>query len=173
MTAASVLASLDLRPISRLRRLSAALASGRQPTAEDGAWFLAGVRRYEAACLANDPTGLDQALGLGRHGFHAWWNAEARDRRDLLLIELRTRHFAALSDPAAAVAILALAGRATLLRPRRATPGTCASASEMMAEILLTGLAIPGRKQLQRIVGRGTSDPPPACPLPDVQQRAG
>ena len=148
----------DLRPIARLRRLAAALDGGRRPVPEDRAWFLAGVRRYEAACTASVAIGLEQALGLGRHGARGWWSEEARERRDRLLVELRATHFPDLGDTAAAAAIERLARRVAAMpgSARSKMTGSGDPKAEMMAAVLLTGQAVPGAKHLKRILNPET-----------------
>lgn len=162
----------DLRPIARFRRLVAAVRANRAAAPEDRAWFLTAVSRYESACLADGAVSLEQALGLGRRGSHAWWHSEARDQRDRLLIELRAKHFAKLGNAEAASAIVSLASRASA-RAGRLAPGPADGAPAMMAAVLATGQGMPGPRQLRRILARGHLAPCPKSPCPDGQSHGG
>ncbi|MGI4801274.1 MAG: hypothetical protein ACRYG8_46085 [Janthinobacterium lividum] len=153
----------DLRPIAPLRRFVDAVRAARPPAPEGRAWFLAGVQRYEAACLADGAVSLEQALGLGRRGQHAWWNTEARDQRNRLLLDLRARHFAHLGNMEAAGAIASLAARASA-RAGRPAPGPADSPSAMMAAVLATGQGMPGPRHLRRILAAGLLTPRPKSP---------
>lgn len=164
-------AVFDLSPIARLRRFVDAVQAARPPAPEDRAWFLAGVQRYEAACLADGAVSLEQALGLGRRGQHAWWHSEARAQRDCLLVDLRAAHFAHLGNAEAAGAIASLAARASA-RAGRPAPGPSDGAPAMLAAVLATGQGIPGPRHLRRILAAGHLEPLPKCPPPYDQASA-
>ena len=140
----------DRRPIARLRRLVAALAIFDTPHPADAGWFIACCKRYEAACRAGLSIDLDAALGLTGAGRQTWWNEELRRRRDTLLRELHTRHFADLTAGQAAGIIARLAQevqQAGIPALRRVT-----IMHGLIAEAIMTGQTIPGPKQLTRIL---------------------
>jgi hypothetical protein len=81
-------------PIIRLRRLAIRLATEGDA---DGIWFASALAVYEAG--AADGLSLDAALRLvPSPGCRSWWSAEQRDRRDILIREIRDRFFPGLPN---------------------------------------------------------------------------
>lgn len=87
--------------IDRLRGIAARLRDREDEAAE---WFLTCLQEYEAGA----PHGLtlDAAFGFRLNpGESAWYELEARTKRDTLLRVMRQRYFGGLSDRAAAAAL--------------------------------------------------------------------
>ena len=87
---------------TRLRRAAVALEAGDA----DARWLADRLRRY----LSEAPRGgatLELVLGLSpAPGGLPWFEIERLDRRDALLMEIATKHFADLSPARAAAALL-------------------------------------------------------------------
>ena len=133
-------------PIARLRRVAAVLRANADP---DAAWLVAGIDRYQDEAGAG--VTLDGMLGLSRRGGAGpWWIAEARERRDQAVREMRVIAFGEMEPPQAAVAI-----RAAVRRRRQGA--AAATAAEVLADrVLRTGVALPtSRKQMMAILQRG------------------
>ena len=93
-----------LDSIRKLRRIAAALESGRAPDPGDGAWLAAGLRDYFDG--AERGLSIEMAFCLSpAPGFMPWWGVERRDRRDVALAQIITKHFSDLSPPRAAAAL--------------------------------------------------------------------
>jgi hypothetical protein len=133
-------------PIDRLRRLAAALGAGEVPDAGDAAWFVAAIAHYlddaPAGCSMDDALQLKPATGQA-----AWWRVEARERRNAAIRELHRTSFSTFGIPRAASEIARLfhcAQRGGRLQDLRA--------SELVAEALSAGAAVPGPKRIQSIL---------------------
>lgn len=145
--------------ITHFRAVLHAIERGEPIPPDAGAWLLSGGHRYIAAAEAGAAMGLDLALGLGKPGRHGWWTAEARERRNALLRELRRRQFPHLDDGEAARQIATLARRKG--DPGK-TPEPAPSDGNLLMAALCTGLGIPDAKQLRTILGK--SAPPMIFP---------
>ena len=103
-------------PVCRLRRLAEVLAivgadsTGDPELASDAAWLADAIQRYDQE--ASGGTSIATALGLARKaGDTAWWHAEALERRNGIIREVRQTFFGDLAVEEAAKEIIRAAGR--------------------------------------------------------------